>query len=179
MDIYYHFMRRIASGCTSENHPLYGCSMASLSFSIYEWNPSDLDAIYKAKKEDFVQNGGTNADNYDPEKHVTKQELARHCRLTTRNSEEMKKVISQLLETFKSARDSLGAPLLRPEIDAIWRAIKNIAIALVTLRVLSCIGLCEHYKKATRSFLSTGVREVQNLLDSTDIENVLNSDSDS
>ena len=121
MNIYYHFMRRIASGCTSENHPLYGCSMASLSFSIYEWDPSDLDALYKAKKEDFVQNGGTNADNYDPEKHVMKQELARHCRRTARNSEETKEVISQLLETFKSARDSLGAPLQRPEIDAIWK----------------------------------------------------------
>ena len=54
-------------------------------------------------------------------KHVTKQELARHCRRTTRNSEEMKEVISQLLETFKSARDSLGAPLPRPEIDTIWK----------------------------------------------------------
>ena len=52
-------------------------------------------------------------------------------------------------------------------------------LALVTLIVLSCIGLCKHYKKATRSFLSTGVREVQSLLDSIDIENVFNSDSDS
>ena len=67
MDIY-HFMRRIAGGCTRESHPLYGCFLVSLSFSIYEWDPSDLDALYKAKKEDFVQNGGTNADNYDPEK---------------------------------------------------------------------------------------------------------------
>lgn len=34
----YHFMRRLASGCTKDAHPLYPIFMAKLSCCIFEWD---------------------------------------------------------------------------------------------------------------------------------------------
>ena len=45
----WHFMRRLAVGCTSESHPLYGMFMAKLSTAIFEWDPSDYGTLVRAK----------------------------------------------------------------------------------------------------------------------------------
>ena len=50
-----------------------------------------------------------------------KKQTARHCRQPYRNPEEMKAVISPLLEIFKSVKDVLWPPVLRSEINAIWK----------------------------------------------------------
>ena len=50
LDIW-HFMRRIASGCMSESHPLYGPFMSQLSNCIFEWDEGDYNLLYKAKKQ--------------------------------------------------------------------------------------------------------------------------------
>ena len=46
----WHFMRRLAGGCTSESHPLYGPFMSRLSEAIFEWDRSDLDLLLAAKR---------------------------------------------------------------------------------------------------------------------------------
>ena len=46
----WHFMRRIALGCTTESHPLYGTFMANLSSCIFEWDESDYALLCSAKK---------------------------------------------------------------------------------------------------------------------------------
>ncbi|MCJ8733124.1 hypothetical protein PDJAM_G00219470 [Pangasius djambal] len=40
LDIW-HFMRRLATGCTTDAHPLYPSFMAHLSACIFEWDPHD------------------------------------------------------------------------------------------------------------------------------------------
>ncbi|MCI4379004.1 hypothetical protein PGIGA_G00222790 [Pangasianodon gigas] len=41
LDIW-HFMRRLATGCTTDAHPLYPTFMARLSACIFEWDPHDI-----------------------------------------------------------------------------------------------------------------------------------------
>ena len=48
LDIW-HFMRCIASGCTTESHPLYGTFIGRLSQCIFEWSSEDLDQLRRAK----------------------------------------------------------------------------------------------------------------------------------
>ena len=48
LDIW-HFMRRLARGCSSESHPLYGTLMAKLSSCIFEWDSQDYERLLTAK----------------------------------------------------------------------------------------------------------------------------------
>jgi len=48
LDIW-HFMHRIAVGCSAESHPLYGVFMSQLSGCIFEWNKQDYDQLQMAK----------------------------------------------------------------------------------------------------------------------------------
>ena len=41
--------RRLARGCTSESHPLYGTFMAKLSSCIFEWDTDDYERLLAAK----------------------------------------------------------------------------------------------------------------------------------
>ena len=45
----WHFMRRIALGCTTESHPLYGTFMANLSLCIFEWDEDDYSSALRRK----------------------------------------------------------------------------------------------------------------------------------
>ena len=56
----WHFMRRLARGCTSESHPLYATWMSKLSACIFEWDRSDVDLLVHAKRSELVMAGLTN-----------------------------------------------------------------------------------------------------------------------
>lgn len=38
----WHFLRRFATGCSSESHALYSTFMSRLSACVFEWDPEDL-----------------------------------------------------------------------------------------------------------------------------------------
>lgn len=63
LDIW-HFMRRIAFGCTSEAHPLYGVFMSQLSGCIFEWDDTDYNRLREAKRVQ-LKSAGLRAPNYD------------------------------------------------------------------------------------------------------------------
>ena len=56
LDIW-HFMRRLAFGCTSEAHPLYGVFMSQLSGCIFEWGDRDYNCLLAAKKGQLKASG--------------------------------------------------------------------------------------------------------------------------
>ncbi|KAI8517519.1 hypothetical protein Bbelb_035360 [Branchiostoma belcheri] len=80
LDIW-HYMRRIAVGCTSEAHPLYGTFMTQLSSCIFEW--SQYDYVYAkllhAKEAELIASGIPNPPEGAVKKAITKDELAKHC----------------------------------------------------------------------------------------------------
>ena len=39
-------MRRLARGCTTESHPLYGVFMSRLSDMIFEWDSGNYEFVY-------------------------------------------------------------------------------------------------------------------------------------
>ncbi|KAM6945642.1 uncharacterized protein FYW47_017946 [Aplochiton taeniatus] len=45
----WHFMRRMAVGCTTDAHPLYPTFMVCLSACIFEWDAGDLTLLRQAK----------------------------------------------------------------------------------------------------------------------------------
>lgn len=45
----YHYIRRIASGVTTDAHQLYSLFMAQLSQCIFEWDPEDFAELREAK----------------------------------------------------------------------------------------------------------------------------------
>ena len=124
LDIW-HFMRRLAVGCTSESHQLYGIFMSRLSSAIFQWDASDLEELHKAKRQELqLEHLSPN----DITKYVTKRELALHCRRQTRGTEETTKHIETLLRLFDgtAGRDTMGIPVLdHDRIWAIWETQKR------------------------------------------------------
>ncbi|MEQ2191466.1 hypothetical protein XENOCAPTIV_029084 [Xenoophorus captivus] len=53
----WHFMRRLAVGCTTDAHPLYPAFMRALSSCIFEWDAGDLDLLRQAKIKQLQQEG--------------------------------------------------------------------------------------------------------------------------
>ena len=53
LDIW-HYMRRLAAGCTSESHPLYGTFMARLSGCIFAWDGEDVQLLMSAKGNELM-----------------------------------------------------------------------------------------------------------------------------
>ena len=85
----WHFMRRIASGCSPESHPLYGRFMTALSAAVFEWNLQVLQALYEAKRAELAKNG-INTDLFaSMDKYVTKNDLAKHCSRQTRQPDQI------------------------------------------------------------------------------------------
>ena len=68
LDVWY-FIRCIATGCTTESHPLYGLFMAQLSHCIFEWSDEEL------------------TENVDIVKCLSKNQLSLHVRRRTRGVE--------------------------------------------------------------------------------------------
>ena len=111
LDIW-HFMRRIARGCVSESHPLYGTFMGSLSSCIFEWDQADYDKLLSAKKGELVAAGVRDPSPRAIQKAIKREELARHCRRCTRGANETARLIEALLLEMTLATDANGAPLL-------------------------------------------------------------------
>lgn len=123
LDIY-HFMRRLASGCTKDAHPLYPVFMAKLSSCIFEWDRGDVALLRQAKREQLRQEGVPGITDALVNQNITKDELALHCRRQTRGERQTVVMIEQLLHELMGAkgRDFLGVPLLDQErMQHIWQ----------------------------------------------------------
>ena len=113
-------MRRIAAGCTTESHPLYGTFMSRLSLAIFEWDREDFERLMSAKRGEMVAAGIPNPPPSSVHKAITKDEMARHCKRRTRGVKQTTEAIEALLLSFSMATDTLGVPLLKEEIKSIW-----------------------------------------------------------
>ncbi|CAL8258403.1 unnamed protein product [Arctogadus glacialis] len=121
LDIW-HLMRRYASGVTTESHQLYKPFLQQLSASIFLWDPEDTARLLNAKRRTLEAQGMTFSSDAGVWRHVSRREMARHCRRRTRGTAETERLIDDLLQTFGGAngRDTMGIPLLdRDRIQAI------------------------------------------------------------
>ncbi|KAJ8340737.1 hypothetical protein SKAU_G00353700 [Synaphobranchus kaupii] len=127
LDIY-HFMRRLASGCTKDAHPLYPTFMAKLSCCIFEWDSRDVALLRRAKREQLKREGVPGITESLVDQQITKQELAIHCRRQTRGEQQTIIMIERLLNELigVKGRDLLGVPLLDQErMQHIWQVQKR------------------------------------------------------
>lgn len=83
LDIW-HFMKRIATGCTTDCHPLYGVFLSRLSSCIFEWDPADVQLLQTAKQEELLHKQQLVVGDGDIDYHITKSEMSLHCRRRTR-----------------------------------------------------------------------------------------------
>lgn len=123
LDIW-HFMRRIAVACTTDAHQLYPVFMSRLSACIFEWDAADLALLRTAKRQLLISQGYPAMSDEEVNKHLTKEELALHCRRRTRGEETTIRLLEQLLRELggNSGNDSLGVPLIdRERMDYVWR----------------------------------------------------------
>ncbi|KAL2092076.1 hypothetical protein ACEWY4_011874 [Coilia grayii] len=120
LDIW-HFMRRLALGCTTDAHQLYPLFMSHLSGCIFEWDAADLALLREAKAQKRQAQGMSFA---DVDKYLTRKELTLHCRRRTRGEATTVALVSQLLDGLMGTRghDSLGVPLFDKErMEYIWQ----------------------------------------------------------
>ena len=127
LDIW-HFMRRLASGCTTDAHPLYPTFMGCLSACIFEWDASDLALLRQAKREQLLQEGVPTITDKLVDSRITKKDLAQFCRRRTRGEEATIQLIERLLKELggQNGNDLMGVPLLdQVRMDHIWRIQKR------------------------------------------------------
>jgi len=113
LDIW-HFMRRFASCCTTESHPMYGLFMSKLSACIFQWDSEDVAALHHAKSAELAEKSASGFTDADLQRKVSRKELALHCRRTTRGTEETTRLLEELITCFASdlGKDTMGVPLL-------------------------------------------------------------------
>ena len=127
LDIW-HFMRRLAVPCTTDAHQLYPLFMSRLSACIFEWDPVDLALLRKAKKEVLKSQGVSPLTDAVVDRHLSREELALHCRRKTRGEEKTTKLIEHMLEVLMGSggNDSLGVPLFDKErMERAWQVQKK------------------------------------------------------
>ena len=83
LDIW-HYMQRIAVGCTTKSHPLYGSFMSQLSSAIFEWDKEDFEHLTTAKNAEMIAAGIPNPFPSVIQKAISQNEMSRHCRRRTR-----------------------------------------------------------------------------------------------
>ena len=120
LDIW-HFMRRIALACTTESHPLYGIFMAGVSNTIFEWDQQDFDTLFQAKRNVLISSGVVNPSDSVVQKAISNEAAALHCRRTTRGADKTVQMLESLFLTLTPATDTLGVPLLKDELEEIWK----------------------------------------------------------
>ncbi|MEQ2163478.1 hypothetical protein GOODEAATRI_030546, partial [Goodea atripinnis] len=125
LDIW-HFIRRLAAGVTAESHVLYPDFMRRISASIFEWDPEDVSRLNRAKQAERSRRGAV---------HRAK-EMARHCRRRTRGAQETERLLSETIQAFMGATDTMNIPLLdQARMEDIWRTQrKHVACIQVCLR---------------------------------------------
>jgi len=122
LDIW-HFMRCFASCCTTDSHQLHGLFVSKLSSCIFQWDSEDIAALRRAKSAELLAMGVRGLSEADLLRHLSRRELALHCRRTTRGVAETTTLLQELITTFDSDRgkDSLGVPLLdHDRIQVMW-----------------------------------------------------------
>ncbi|XP_027139839.1 uncharacterized protein LOC109141445 [Larimichthys crocea] len=94
--------------------------MARLSTCIFEWDPEDVAALRHAKEGELAARNVGHISEEVVDTHITRRELALHCRRRTRGVEETNRLIS--LFDSVSGKDTVGVPLLDHErIQQIWK----------------------------------------------------------
>ena len=73
----WHFMRRLARGCTSESHPL---CMAPLGVHSLPTYLNDFENLVSAKRAKLVQVGVSEPAPSSIRKAISKEELVNHCK---------------------------------------------------------------------------------------------------
>ncbi|MEQ2281716.1 hypothetical protein AMECASPLE_033318 [Ameca splendens] len=107
-----HFIRRLAAGVTAESHPLYPDFMRRISASIFEWDLEDVSRLKRAKQAERSRRGAV---------HSAK-EMAQHCRRRTRGAQETERLLSETIQAFMGATDTMNIPLLdQARMEDIWR----------------------------------------------------------
>ncbi|MED6249845.1 hypothetical protein ATANTOWER_020645 [Ataeniobius toweri] len=96
LDIW-HFMRRLALGCTTDAHQLYPLYMSCMSACIFEWDAGDLALLREAKAQQLQAQGLSSA---DVDRHLTREELALHCRRRTRGVTTTVKLLEELFDVL-------------------------------------------------------------------------------
>ncbi|KAB5574970.1 hypothetical protein PHYPO_G00215240 [Pangasianodon hypophthalmus] len=127
LDIW-HFMRRLATGCSTDAHPLYPTFMARLSACIFEWDPHDVALLRRAKREQLEDERLPLITDDLVNRRISKKELALYCRQRTRGVETTVRLIDHLLQELKEekGRDLMGVPLLDTvRMEHIWRVQKR------------------------------------------------------
>ncbi|KAI7802108.1 hypothetical protein IRJ41_000409, partial [Triplophysa rosa] len=115
LDIF-HFMRRFNCGLTTEHHPLYGAFCSKLSSCIFEWDQEDLEEFKAAKRGEWKSShGGQAPTEVQLIASISPGELAKHCRRRTRKAEEVRTMISGLLESVWELTDTTGLRLVNPD----------------------------------------------------------------
>ena len=121
LDIF-HFMRRFTKGLTTEHHPLYGTFCHKLSSCIFVWDQKDYALLREAKKAELKkQYRGVLPTEKQVTAAITRNELARHCRRCTREVEDMKRLINELLAELWDATDTAGLRLINAQsMEQVW-----------------------------------------------------------
>lgn len=101
-------------GCTTDAHQLYPIFMSRISACIFEWDAADVSLLRQAKRALLMSQGWPALTDADVNKHLTREELALHCRRRTRGEETTTLLLEQLLTELMSNKgnDSLCVPLL-------------------------------------------------------------------
>ena len=109
----WHFMRRFSVGCTTDSHQLYASFMSRLSHCMFMWDQDDLKALKEAKRAE-LEALRIQPSEADVMRSISRNELALHCRRTTRGTRETQDRIQRLIQTFdgNAGCDSLGVPLI-------------------------------------------------------------------
>ena len=95
LDIW-HFMRRIATGFTTDTHQLYSCIMRLLSNCIFHWDEQNPSFLVKSKRNELTAQHLFVKSDADIMKRLSRYELAQHCRRKTRGVAETTEIISKL-----------------------------------------------------------------------------------
>ncbi|XP_019907863.3 uncharacterized protein LOC109616471 [Esox lucius] len=123
LDIW-HFMRRLAAGCTTDAHPLYPTFMSRLSVCIFKWDAGDVALLRQSQREQLRREGVPVSTNDMVDRHITKNDLALYCRRRTRGEVATMRCIDHLLQELMGdkGRDLLGVPPLDwVRMEHIWR----------------------------------------------------------
>ncbi|KAL1265440.1 hypothetical protein QQF64_003467 [Cirrhinus molitorella] len=123
LDIW-HFMRRLAVGCTTDAHQLYPTFMARLSSCIFEWDAEDITLLRRAKRAQLTQQGWPAMTDRELDHHISKDELILNCRRRTQGEETTTRLLDMLISELMGGKgnDALGVPLLDSvRMQHIWR----------------------------------------------------------
>ncbi len=109
LDIW-HFMRRFVSAVNTETHQLFPTFMRKLSACIFVWDASDLEQLKTAKRNELDAQHVNLQDDQAVMLHITRRELERHCRRTTRGVDVTTRLIQELIDALDSPAgcDTLG-----------------------------------------------------------------------